>query len=322
MNVNFARCLARAGAALAVCLSLTMLSPANAQGRTDYFNVESPQVHPIELATIGAQDFLLIVNTPDNSLEIWQTDEAVPVDQRFVMRLPVGLEPVSVRWHAGLKRAYVANFLGDSITAITLTRDPANLVRATLVTTQQVTDAPLDMAFATVDDDGTPRDIVVVTHMTLDAISKLKAADLLPLAPGDERLDAVVSAGVDLDFDANGDIDDIALKEPRTAQVACDRLFVIGHKGGNTVRYDFDLYTESLTGSTKSALGGLGSQNTNMALGPNEELFVVGAMASNELRDEDQVAAAPTGFVQSMFYLVENPCSDNPVVHARDVNEE
>ncbi|MEO0423586.1 MAG: hypothetical protein AAF184_14710 [Pseudomonadota bacterium] len=322
MKRNFAHRLAGAGAALAVCLSLTTPPPAAAQGRTDYFNVESPQVHPIELVTIGAQDFLLIVNTPDNALEIWRTDESVPVDQRFVMRLPVGLEPVSVRWHEGLKRAYVANFLGDSITAISLARDPSNFVRATLITTQQVTDAPLDMAFATVDDQGTPRDIVVVTHMTLDAISKLTAQDLLPVAPGDERLDAVVSAGVDLDFDANGEVDDIALKEPRTAQVACDRLFVIGHKGGNTVRYDFDLYTEDLTGGAKSALGGLGSQNTNMALGPNEELFVVGAMASNELRDEDQVAAAPTGFVQSMFYLVENPCSDDPVVHARDVNEE
>ncbi len=289
------------------------------QGRSDYFNVESPQVHPIEVATIDQRDYLLAVNTPDNSLEVWSTDEALPVADRFLMRLPVGLEPVSVRWVPALERAYVTNFLGDSVTAISLSSDPVELVRPTMVGTVQVTDAPLDLVHTQIStEDGTLRDIVIVTHMTLDAISKLDAQSLRPIAPGTERLDAVVPSGLDLDFD--GQLDDIALKEPRTGEIFCDKLFVIGHKGGNTERYDFDVYSEDLQSGAVAALGGLGSQNNNLTFDADGNLLVVGAMALNDLRDEDQVAAAKTGFVKSMFYLVENPCSDSPTIHSRDVN--
>src|SRR5262245_57003996 len=85
------------------------------QGRTEYFNVESPQVKPITVARIQNHDYLLVCNTPDNSLEIWDTDETLSVDLRFKKRVRTGLEPVSVRFNPTNSRAYTANFLGDSI---------------------------------------------------------------------------------------------------------------------------------------------------------------------------------------------------------------
>ena len=50
-------------------------------------------------------------------------------------------------------------------------------------------------------------------------------------------------------------------------------------------------------------------------------LYVVGGEALNRvLADEPNVRDAPTGFVKSMFYRVESPCSDSPSVQSRDMN--
>lgn len=292
-----------------------------AQGRGDYYNVESPQVHPIEVARVNGHDYLLAVNTPDNSVEIWDTDESLPPDSRFLTRVRVGLEPVSVRWVPEMERFYVANFLGDSITAVSLgaTGGPSTLI-ARVLSTVEVTDEPLDLAFARVPtQDGVTVPTLFVTHMTLDAFGAYHAQTLAPVSTGSERMDAALSAGADIDFD--GQVDDVALKEPWTPAVACDRLFLLGHKGGNTVRYDFDLYSEDLGGGNPRRLTGLGSTNWNMTFNRDGDLYVVGAEALNGTKiGETQVRNAATGFVQSTFYLIENPCTDTPTVHRRDVN--
>ncbi len=94
-------------------------------------------------------------------------------------------------------------------------------------------------------------------------------------------------------------------------------------KGGNTIQYDYDLYREDLAGGGTSLVAGLGSTNWNLAFADDENLFVVGAEAQNgSLVGEAQVAAAPTGFVESTFYWIEGPCSDSPTIHRRDVNLE
>jgi len=313
---------------LPITISLTVsllalgATAGHGQGRGPYMNVESPQVHPIEVASIGGHDYLLAVNTPDNALEIWDTDESIPQAQRFLARVRTGLEPVTVRWVASLERAFVVNFLGDSITAITIgaPTGPASL-SATVVTTAPVTDEPLDLTFtSTSDPGGLVASTLYVTHMALDAYSKLNALTLAPIAAGDERLAALVASGQDLDFD--GKNDDIALKEPWAPKIFCDQLFILGHKGGNSARYDFDLYIAPLAGGPARAVANIGSTNWNMAFSSGGDLYIVGAQSRNKnLIGEAAVAAANTGFVKSMFYLVENPCSGAPIIHRRDINK-
>nr|HRC87145.1 hypothetical protein [Thermoanaerobaculia bacterium] len=91
--------------------SLILAAPVLAQGRSDYFNVESPPVHPIEVFRLGNHDFFAAANTRDGSVEIWDTRENVA--NRRLARVRVGLEPVSVRFDPVLSRLYTANFLGD-----------------------------------------------------------------------------------------------------------------------------------------------------------------------------------------------------------------
>ena len=54
-------------ALLLIAALLASALPAAGQGRTPYMNVESPQVHSVELAEVGGHTFLLVCNTPDNS---------------------------------------------------------------------------------------------------------------------------------------------------------------------------------------------------------------------------------------------------------------
>jgi|GEM_PF-1265601 len=308
---------------LKVSILLLLASPLAGQGRSDYFNIESPQVHPIEVARVNGHDYILAVNTPDNSVEIWDTDETLPTASRFLHRVRVGLEPVSVRWVPAMERFYVANFLGDSITAVALTASggPATL-SPQVAGTVEVTDEPLDIAFAQVPDPEPGRDPIptlFVTHMTLDAFGAYHAVTLAPTSTGSERMDASVLVG-DIDFD--GQPDEIALKEPWAARVACDRLFLLGHKGGNTVLYDMDVYSQDLSGGTQRLLAGLGSTNWNMAFASTGDLYVVGGEALNvSLFGEPAVSGAKTGFVEHTFYWVENPCTANPTIHRRDINE-
>ena len=74
---------------LLIAVSLASALPAAGQGRTPYMNVESPQVHSIELAEVGGHTWLLVCNTPDNSVEIWDTDESQPIANRFRLRVRV-----------------------------------------------------------------------------------------------------------------------------------------------------------------------------------------------------------------------------------------
>ncbi len=88
---------------------LAIGAPAFSQGR--FANFETPQTHPIEIAAVGGQEYVLVCNTPDNSVEIY---EAAP-PHAFVQRVPVGMGPCTVRWNPGHGRFYTCNFDGDSV---------------------------------------------------------------------------------------------------------------------------------------------------------------------------------------------------------------
>jgi hypothetical protein len=304
---------------LSVLLLLLVVAPsATGQGLTDYFNVESPQVHPIEVFTVGGHDYIAVCNTPDNSVEIWDTDETLPVGSRFVARVRTGLEPVSVRWHAGLSRLYTANFLGDSLSAIEVGSAVEGGLDVRLLSTTRVTDEPVDLAFAPGATEGTVW--VFVTQASSDSYGIYDADSLAPVAPGLDQILHLFATG--LDHDGDGLLDTLALKDPRTALIACGHLFVLSHRGGDTAIHDFDLYRRNLSTGDTLAFPGIGTNLFGMTFGPGGELFIVGQEARNaELRNEPMVRRADTGFVRSMLFVLGNPCTNAPTLDARDLNQ-
>ena len=305
---------------LALLLFLVLPLVSLAQGQDGYLNVESPQVHPIEVARVSGHDYILAVNTPDNSVEIWNTDETVPVDQRLVARVRVGLEPVSVRWVPELGRFYTANFLGDSISVATLTAGggPSTLA-ATLERTEFAGDEPQDLVIFPVDTEEGPLYTVVVTQRSPDGYGWFDALTLQPMVAGAYSFDTRQPSGQDIDGD--GLDDDVALKEPRAAAFACGNVFLLGEKGGNTPAYDADLLMAPVNGGTQQLFGGLGSTNFKLTFDRQQTLYAVGGMALNTvLRDEPVLQQAPTGFVEHRVYRMQDVCSGTPTIDSRDLN--
>ncbi|MFQ5748374.1 MAG: hypothetical protein ACE5H3_02825 [Planctomycetota bacterium] len=287
---------------------LLPLSPLLAQGRTDYMNVESPQVKPITVARVGGHDYLLACNTPDNSVEIWDTDETLPQAQRFIKRVPVGLEPVTVRFNPVTSRFYTANFLGDSVSVVELV-DQGGVLEVNFEQTAWVGDEPMDVAFL---DLGAGH----VLYVTLNTASGIGIWDALTMAPVLPRVDLV-----DPTTSPNRGI-----KEPRTILIKGTRIYVLGHKGGFDFPgfgfYDFDIFIGDLGGVHQASIANLGTNNFNMAFLSDGQLFVVSGEANNFLPlTTPDVADEPTGFVKTVFYYLPNPDDATPVILRRDLND-
>ena len=299
-----------------------------AQGRTDYMNVESPQVHPIEVVRVAGHDFIVACNTRNSTIEIFDTDESAA--ERRVHVVPVGLEPVSVRYHAGLQKLYTANFLGDSISVIGLDAPSGSgSLSAVIERTVHVGDEPLDIAFHSMPGPGDAIETLFVTHMSADGIGWRNAKSLVPIG-GNELVPAVVDVPFDTSDPPDGIPDEfvqLAAKEPYSVAVQGGHLFVLPLKGGpnslDSLSFDLDYYCDDLSTPFQSPkhVGNLGTTGFSMTFGDDGTLYIVGADALNEeLRDEPVVRDAPTGFVRSVFFMVQNPCSDDPIVMERDVN--
>ena len=114
--------------------SLIVEPPKNV---TDYIGFDSAPVRPI--ATSMNNSLLLVTNTPNNSLEIFNHD--ADGNLTFQQSVPVGLEPVAVATHH--EHAWVVNHLSDSISIIDLSDSPARVVRTILVG-----DEPRDIVFS------------------------------------------------------------------------------------------------------------------------------------------------------------------------------
>ena len=102
---------------------------------------------PITVARVGGHDWLLVCNTPDNSIEIWDTDESLPIAARFKKRVRVGLEPVSVKFNPVTGRAYTADFLSDSVSVFSLLIEGGTIAFRPSMT-RYVGDEPRDIVFA------------------------------------------------------------------------------------------------------------------------------------------------------------------------------
>lgn len=299
---------------------------ALAQGRTDYFNTETVQVDPITVVEVGGTLYVAVVNTPDNSVELYETDETLAPGARFVTRIRTGLEPGSLLWVPELSRLFVTNALSDAITVVSLRETDGGGVNAVVERTDWVADEPVSVSYWAFDeDDGEGgvirRHTLFTAHRDQDGFSWFDALTLQPLTGSVRILDATVQKG---DIDDDGQDDLLALKSPRSIRIHCDQLFLLGEKGGDTSHYDFDLYTLPLTTATiPRDFGFPNTMNLNMAFASNDDLFIVGGRALNQaLRDEANVAAAPTGFVTSTVTMVRGACSTSPSFKTRDVNLE
>lgn len=120
---------------LVATLCACIHTSAVVHAQNDFTHWETPHVSPITLTPSG--QLLLVVNTPDNRLEVFDTgDDALPL----VASIPVGLDPVSVRCR-GETEAWVVNHVSDSISII-------DLVDGRVVRTLLTGDEPADVVFA------------------------------------------------------------------------------------------------------------------------------------------------------------------------------
>ena len=289
--------------------AVTLASIASSQG--EFVNFETPQVKPITVATLGAgagtRDFLLVCNTPDNSVEIYEADPPFG----FLQRVPVGLGPVTVRWSKELGRFFTANFDGDSVTSVRLQAvvDSFGVTRphAIIDATNLVGDEPADVVVF-------PSTKVIVTSLNSQSAVSLQSADdvgmLLP------RFNLVY------EDDVSGF--KFAAKQPRVMESLRDgRVYVLNFMGDQLAPgqfYDLDLFIHDPTtgdADTYSILGGLGTTNHSFAVNAaGTKMLVVGTRAQNfSAVGVKAVAGLKTGFVQSHMWVVDIPAGQAPQVH-------
>lgn len=294
------------------------LSPA--QGTGKYYNVESPQVKPIAVARVAGHDYLLVCNTPDNAVEIYDTHT-----NARVARVRTGAEPISVEFNPVNGKLYTCNFLGDSITIASLSATgPTAPLQVALEGTVFVGDEPADVAFSS---DG------LTVLITLSSRSQIRALDANTLVP------VVLTADPFPMLAANPAplLGFHAIKEPRAIVVAPSsspgpnygRAIVVNNKGGKIFGlgapfedYDADLWTIDLnTGVTSiKTIPGLGTTNHGVAVASNGDVWVVGTDALAPGISVAGHAAAPTGFVTSNLWRVSNIGSATPTIAKRDLN--
>ncbi len=154
----------------AILLAGLAAAPRHLSSRTqsapDFVHFESAHVHPACLTPAG--DRLLVVNTPDNRLTIFDLTAGPPSAANRIAQIPVGLEPVSV---AALSdsEAWVVNQISDDVSVVNLN---TLHVRATL----RVGDDPEDVVFA-----GTPTR-AYVSVAQLDQVKVIDPATLATVA--------------------------------------------------------------------------------------------------------------------------------------------
>ncbi|MFP8878389.1 MAG: hypothetical protein VCE43_02370, partial [Myxococcota bacterium] len=128
---------------------LVLLGPGLAVAVSPTFVAfESGHVRPLVLSPDGNQ--LFVVNTPDNTLEIFDVDAG---GLTFAAAVPVGLEPITVAARTNTE-VWVVNKLSDSVSIVDLS-GPVPIVKRTLL----VGDEPADLVFA-----GADRAFITTAH--------------------------------------------------------------------------------------------------------------------------------------------------------------
>jgi DNA-binding beta-propeller fold protein YncE len=119
----------------AATLALVFGSLGVTSAQQSFVNFETPHVTPLALSADGTR--LCAVNTPDAVLEVFDVSGATPV---HVQSVPVGLDPVSVRFRSS-NEVWVVNHVSDSVSIVDLTL-------GAVVRTLDTSDEPCDVVFA------------------------------------------------------------------------------------------------------------------------------------------------------------------------------
>jgi DNA-binding beta-propeller fold protein YncE len=136
-----------AGLVVACAMSLAAVS---AWAQTSFVAFESGHVRPIVLSPDGSQ--LFVVNTPDNTLEIFNVGAG---GLTFAAAVPVGMEPVAIAARTN-DEVWVVNHLSDSVSIVDLSGAVPIVARTLLVG-----DEPRDIVFAGV---GGNRAFITTAH--------------------------------------------------------------------------------------------------------------------------------------------------------------
>jgi DNA-binding beta-propeller fold protein YncE len=301
----------------AVIVIGSLMLGSSAAGQS-FVNWESPHVSPIDVTPDGQT--LLVVNTADNRLELFDLAGSIPV---WVGSVPVGLDPVSVRARTD-DEAWVVNHISDSISIVSLA---SRSVRRTLATG----DEPCDVVFA-----GKPQRAFVsvsqLNQVRIFDVSNLDAAPLVKdIAGEDPRALATDGARVYAAIFESGNRTTILpqtvvsspvnpypgdANPPPNSGAAFDPPITPGlpappdvslivrkspgdqwldDNGGDwSAAVTWDLHDHDvavLNAATLSLSYITGLMNANMSLAEREgELFVIGTDAINDLRFEPNVA--------------------------------
>lgn len=166
----------------AMWLSVACAFGSAASAQLGFVNWETPQVSPVTLTPDGTR--LLVVNTADNRLEVFDVTGPAPVRLRSI---PVGLDPVSVRARTN-GEAWVVNHISDSISVV-------DIASGRVLRTLSAADGPSDVVFA----GSSPRAFVSCTKsnqvMVFDPANPGAAPTVLNIAADDPRALAVSPDG-------------------------------------------------------------------------------------------------------------------------------
>lgn len=135
---------------LSAVLTTALFSSAYAIAQTSFVAFESGHVRPVVLSPNGL--LLFAVNTPDNTLEIFNVDSG---GLMLVASVPVGMEPVAVAARSNTE-VWVVNHLSDSVSIVDVSAAVPFVSRTLLVG-----DEPRDIVFAGV---GGNRAFITTAH--------------------------------------------------------------------------------------------------------------------------------------------------------------
>ncbi len=320
-----------------VLVLCALASAPFAQGTGDYMNFESPHVKSITSGLVDGKDYVLVCNTPDNSVEVYD-----PVGDGFVARIPVGFEPVSVTYHEPLQAFFTANFIGDSVTRVDVDATAGNFTYA-VQWTRYVGDEPVHVAL---DTNGVT---AIVTKRSKSSFAWLSAGSGYALGGG--SYDEVLMTEDGIFPDHSLLTGDMAVKEPHTVLFdpsGSDRIFVLGQQGGGApenlttfenddpgggsggmtspgmtippLEFDLDVFVHDLQSGATSIIDDIGTTNFNMAFSSGGDLYIVSTRARNDKKGTATLAALPTGFVTTNLHKVIDPGGPNETKLRRNLN--